>query len=233
MASPDVNINKGVAQTAFHLMHQPFEPPTPPHPGHGGDIHSVWVWKPVKFPDTGQKYWVKSAPLGTRCTNQSLLCRISWTWQPFSFLNPLTRHWRAFLKEENVNSSYPTNLCQMFKLPSLIREEVSLIFRRLQVVRSLLSPGDFEPSKNQTKKASVHLPPGKHKAFPFVARNSPSPPRFSTPPHPSPQLFARHERERWIWGLCLNRTNGKDSRARLRTNFLSITCCGIKGKEII
>ena len=33
-------------------------------------------------------------------------------------------------------------------------------------------------------------------------------------------------------GLCLNRTNGKDSRVRLRTNFLSITCCAIKGKEI-
>ena len=38
--------------------------PAPPfHPGHGGDIYSVWVWKPVKFPDTGQKYWVKSLPL--------------------------------------------------------------------------------------------------------------------------------------------------------------------------
>ena len=34
-------------------------------------------------------------------------------------------------------------------------------------------------------------------------------------------------------GLCLNRTNGKDSRVRLRTNFLSITCCAIKGKEIV
>ena len=33
-------------------------------------------------------------------------------------------------------------------------------------------------------------------------------------------------------GLSLNRTNGKDSRVRLRTNFLSITCCAIKGKEI-
>ena len=31
--------------------------------------------------------------------------------------------------------------------------------------------------------------------------------------------------------LCLkNRTNGKDSRVRLRTNFLSITCYAIKGK---
>ena len=33
-------------------------------------------------------------------------------------------------------------------------------------------------------------------------------------------------------GLCLNLTNGKDSCVRLRTNFLSITCCAIKGKEI-
>ena len=32
--------------------------------------------------------------------------------------------------------------------------------------------------------------------------------------------------------VSLNRTNGKDSRVRLRTNFLSITCCTIKGKEI-
>ena len=32
--------------------------------------------------------------------------------------------------------------------------------------------------------------------------------------------------------LSLNRTNGKDSRVRLRTNFLSITCCTIKRKEI-
>ena len=34
-------------------------------------------------------------------------------------------------------------------------------------------------------------------------------------------------------GLCLNRTNEKDSRVRLRTNFLPITCCAIKGKEIV
>ena len=33
--------------------------------------------------------------------------------------------------------------------------------------------------------------------------------------------------------LCLNRTNGKDSRVRLRTNFLSITCCAMKRKEIM
>ena len=33
-------------------------------------------------------------------------------------------------------------------------------------------------------------------------------------------------------GLSLNRTNGKDSRVRMRTNFLSITCCAIKHKEI-
>ena len=32
--------------------------------------------------------------------------------------------------------------------------------------------------------------------------------------------------------LSLNRTNGSDNRVRLRTNFLSITCCAIKGKEI-
>ena len=31
--------------------------------------------------------------------------------------------------------------------------------------------------------------------------------------------------------VSLNRTNGKDSRVRLRTNFLSITCCAIKRKE--
>ena len=29
--------------------------PTPPHPGHGGNIHSEWVRKPVKFPDTEAK----------------------------------------------------------------------------------------------------------------------------------------------------------------------------------
>ena len=33
--------------------------------------------------------------------------------------------------------------------------------------------------------------------------------------------------------LCLNRTNRKDSHVRLRTNFLSITCCAMKGKEIM
>ena len=33
--------------------------------------------------------------------------------------------------------------------------------------------------------------------------------------------------------LCLNRTNGKDSRVKLRTNFLSITCCAMKRKEIM
>ena len=47
----------------IEIMHQSFEPPSP---GHGGDIHSVWVWKPVKFLDTGGKYWVKSPPLGTQ-----------------------------------------------------------------------------------------------------------------------------------------------------------------------
>ena len=37
----------------------------------------------------------------------------------------------------------------------------------------------------------------------------------------------------WVGlGLSLNRTKGKDSRVRLRTN-LSITCCAIKGKENI
>ena len=39
-----------------------------------------------------------------------------------------------------------------------------------------------------------------------------------------------------VWslqGLSLNRTSGKDSRVRLRTNFLSITCCTIKCKEIM
>ena len=35
-----------------------------------------------------------------------------------------------------------------------------------------------------------------------------------------------------LTGLRLNCTNGKDSHVRLRTNFLSITCCAIKGKEI-
>ena len=32
--------------------------------------------------------------------------------------------------------------------------------------------------------------------------------------------------------MCPNRTNGKDSRGRLTTNFLSITCCTIKAKKI-
>ena len=40
----------------------------------------------------------------------------------------------------------------------------------------------------------------------------------------------------WV-GTCshgknLNRTNGKDSRVRLRTNFLSITYCAAKDKEM-
>ena len=30
-----------------------------------------------------------------------------------------------------------------------------------------------------------------------------------------------------------NCTNGKDSRVRLRTNYLSITCCAIKGEGIM
>ena len=36
--------------------------------------------------------------------------------------------------------------------PPLIREEVSLIFRWLEVVRSLPPPDDFEPSENQATK---------------------------------------------------------------------------------
>ena len=36
--------------------------------------------------------------------------------------------------------------------PPLIREEVSLIFRRLEVVRSLALPNEFELSENQATK---------------------------------------------------------------------------------
>ena len=36
--------------------------------------------------------------------------------------------------------------------PSLIREEVGLIFRRFEVIRSLPPPDDFEPSENQARK---------------------------------------------------------------------------------
>ena len=36
--------------------------------------------------------------------------------------------------------------------PPLIREEVSLIFRRLEVVRPLPPLDDFEPSENQATK---------------------------------------------------------------------------------
>ena len=36
--------------------------------------------------------------------------------------------------------------------PPFIREEVSLILRRLKVIRSLPPPDDFEPSENQATK---------------------------------------------------------------------------------
>ena len=49
------------------------------------------------------------------------------------------RHANATTDKLNVN-------------PPLIREEVSMIFRRLAVVRSLPPPDDFEPSENQTTK---------------------------------------------------------------------------------
>ena len=46
--------------------------------------------------------------------------------------------------------------------PPLIREEVSLILRRLEVVHSLPPPDNFEPSENQAMKCSPHRPE-KHK----------------------------------------------------------------------
>ena len=81
---------------------------------------------------------------------------VIWVWQL------LTRPWRAFLKEENVNASYANNLYQMFKLPSdhwQIKCESTahprrsrLIFKRLEVVRSLPPQDEFNPSENQATK---------------------------------------------------------------------------------
>ena len=70
-------------------MYQSFTNPSPSphlHPCHGGDIHSVWVWKPVNFPDTKNTEW-SPCPCVFICTNQSsyLICRMP---------NPKCDRWR-------------------------------------------------------------------------------------------------------------------------------------------
>ena len=49
--------------------------------------------------------------------------------------------WRENATTDKLNVNSP-----------LIHEEVSLIFRRLEVVRSLTSPDNFKPSENQATK---------------------------------------------------------------------------------
>ena len=128
-------------------MHQSFETPLP---GPGGEIHSVWVWKPVKFPDTGAKILRKvHAPWYSAVQTKVPSVESAVT----AFLKSSQQTLKSISKEENVNTSYANNLCQMFKLPKmaqkcehwqifkcespLICEEVSLI----QMARSrLLTP---------------------------------------------------------------------------------------------
>ena len=63
--------------------------PRTPHPGHCWDVHSVWVWKPVKFPDTGAKVLSEVHIPGYSAVQTKVPCALD-----------------------------GNNLCQMFKLPS-------------------------------------------------------------------------------------------------------------------
>ena len=99
-----------VKNNVHTIMHQSFKPPPWAWWGHSRSVcESQWSsWTP------GQKYWVKSPPLGTQLYKPKSPVQ-NRLWQ--HFLNPLARHW-AFLREENVNANYANNLHQMFKLPS-------------------------------------------------------------------------------------------------------------------
>ena len=91
------------------------------HPRHGGDIHSVWVWKPVKFPDTGAKILSEVPVPGYPAVQTKEPCVESAVIARLSYINPLDRPSRACLRRENVTpvaASYANNLCQMFTLPS-------------------------------------------------------------------------------------------------------------------
>ena len=55
-----------------------WSPTLPPSRAWRGHSFTQWEYESQWSPRIpGQKYWVKCPPLGTRCTNQSLLCRIS------------------------------------------------------------------------------------------------------------------------------------------------------------
>ena len=50
------------------FIRQSLETPAPPTPGMAGNsLSMIWVWKPVKFPDTGAKI-LSPRPLVLSCT---------------------------------------------------------------------------------------------------------------------------------------------------------------------
>ena len=103
-------------------MHQSFEPLTPhPTPLHTWRGHSLSLSASVKASEVPghqdkDTEWINvPTPWYSAVQLNQVPCVES---AVTAFLNALTRPWRAFLKEENVNVSYANNLCQMFKLPS-------------------------------------------------------------------------------------------------------------------
>ena len=87
--------------------------PSPPHPPQTcGDILSVWVWKPVKFPDTGVKIQSEAPTPGYSAVQTKVPC------VELAVTAFLKSSQQILIKEEKVNASYAKKLCQMFKLPS-------------------------------------------------------------------------------------------------------------------
>ena len=94
-------------------MHQSFEPP----PGHGGDIHSVWVWKPVKFLNTEAKIlsevpapWYSAVHTKVPCVESAVTAFLKSSHQTLSISK---RRQRGSLRKQppriNVAASY-TNI---------------------------------------------------------------------------------------------------------------------------
>ena len=107
-------------------MHQSFELHPHPHPhphlhpGHGRDIHSVWVWKPMKILVTGAKIlsevpapWYSVVQTKVPCVEPAVT----------AFLKSCHQILKSISKRRNVNASYINNLCQMFKLLSGMKSD--------------------------------------------------------------------------------------------------------------
>ena len=126
------------------IMHQSFETSSPPHPTPGkvGGVHSVWVWKPVKFPDTGEKIlsevsapWYSAVQTKVPCVESAVT----------AFLKSSHQTLKAFLKKKTW--------------PLMSNVQITKQRKNATTDKSMWIPVHLQRSESEL---SPHLP-GKHK----------------------------------------------------------------------